>query len=118
MIGWIKPEGIWNMQSDVERSFFDWACFSAQPAAEKAVKAACQRMHVEAWGHAVMDLLEELPEPIVVPAELKDAALELDKAVHAQSLSRCASLRRAALSLHAWRGRKVDRVCAQDRPVL
>jgi len=68
-----------HAQSDLERGFFDWACFSAQQAAEKAVKAVCQRMHIEAWGHSVMDLLDELPEQIAVPAELKDAALELDK---------------------------------------
>jgi HEPN domain-containing protein len=69
-----------HARSDLEREFFDWACFSAQQAAEKAVKAVCQKMHIEAWGHSVIDLLDALPESIAIPVELKEAALELDKA--------------------------------------
>lgn len=69
-----------HARSDLERKFFDWACFSAQQAAEKAVKAVFQMMHTEGWGHSVMDLLEELSARYPVPENLKDAALELDKA--------------------------------------
>ena len=68
-----------HARSDVERGFFDWACFSAQQAAEKAVKAVFQRRGAEAWGHSVADLLEELAPWRSVPEELSDAALELDK---------------------------------------
>src|SRR5438876_155655 len=32
---------------------FDWACFAAQQASEKAVKAVFQSRGAEAWGHAV-----------------------------------------------------------------
>ena len=66
--------------SDVERGFYDWACFSAQQAAEKALKAVFQRMGAEAWGHSVADLLDELAKSFHVPEELRDKALELDKA--------------------------------------
>ncbi|MCS7222727.1 MAG: HEPN domain-containing protein [Anaerolineae bacterium] len=69
-----------HAKSDAERGFYDWACFSAQQAAEKAVKAVFQKMGAEAWGHSVADLLEELAKSSPVPEELKDIALELDKA--------------------------------------
>jgi HEPN domain-containing protein len=69
-----------HAKSDVEREFYDWACFSSQQAAEKAVKAVFQKMGAEAWGHSVADLLEELLSRCAVPEALIDVALELDKA--------------------------------------
>lgn len=62
------------------RGSHEWACFSAQQSAEKAVKAVFQRMGAEAWGHSVADLLDELARSRQVPSDLRDAALELDKA--------------------------------------
>jgi HEPN domain-containing protein len=56
----------------------EWACFAAQQAAEKAVKALHLRHGQEAWGHVVRRLLEELPASISVPAGLLDAARGLD----------------------------------------
>lgn len=64
----------------VQGGFYDWACFSAQQAAEKAVKAVFQRLGAEAWGHAVAKLLEELAKVRAVPEPLIDLARELDKA--------------------------------------
>jgi HEPN domain-containing protein len=58
----------------------DWACFSAQQGAEKAVKALFQKMGAAVWGHSVADLLAELAPRHAVPEALLDAALELDKA--------------------------------------
>lgn len=69
-----------HAKSDLEREFYDWACFSAHQAAEKAVKAVFQKMGAEAWGHSVADLLEELLSRCAVPEALIDVALELDKA--------------------------------------
>ena len=69
-----------HAKSDRERGFFDWSCFSAQQAAEKAVKAVFQKMGAEAWGHSVADLLAELTKSHPVPGDLMDAAMELDKA--------------------------------------
>jgi HEPN domain-containing protein len=69
-----------HARHDLEGGFYDWACFSAQQAAEKAVKAVFQKLGAEAWGHSVADLLEELNRSQTVPDELKDMALELDKA--------------------------------------
>lgn len=65
-----------HARADVERGFFEWACFSAQQAAEKGVKAVLMGRGAETWGHSVAALLRAIggcPEPLV------DAALELDK---------------------------------------
>ncbi|MBI4493722.1 MAG: HEPN domain-containing protein [Chloroflexi bacterium] len=43
------------MNSPAVSGFHDWACFSAQQAAEKTVKAVLQRLGAEAWGHAVFE---------------------------------------------------------------
>ena len=69
-----------HAHSDREHGFHNWACFSAQQAAEKAVKAVFQKMGAEAWGRSVADLLKELSKTHQVPDDLTDAALELDKA--------------------------------------
>jgi len=59
-----------HAKADLERGFYDWACFSSQQAAEKALKAVFQRMGAEAWGHSVADLLEELAKVHQVPVDL------------------------------------------------
>ncbi len=69
-----------HARNDVESGFYDWACFSAQQAAEKAAKAVLHRIGGEAWGHSVADLLEEVGKTHAVSEGLLDAALELDKA--------------------------------------
>ena len=69
-----------HARNDVDGGFYNWACFSAQQAAEKAIKAVFQRMGAEAWGHSAADLLKELLKKHDIPEELLDGALELDKA--------------------------------------
>ncbi len=54
----------------------EWACFAAQQAAEKAVKALHLSLAQEAWGHVVARLLKELP--MTVPQELIEKAKVLD----------------------------------------
>ncbi len=56
----------------------EWACFAAQQAAEKAVKAIHLALGQEAWGHVIARLLQELPEPMAVPADLLEKARVLD----------------------------------------
>ncbi len=58
---------------------YEWACFAAQQAAEKALKAAYQHQRAEAWGHSVLGLLENLPGPVLADGALKDAGRGLDK---------------------------------------
>jgi HEPN domain-containing protein len=69
-----------HARSDLDGGYYEWACFSAQQAAEKAAKAVFQAMGAEAWGHAVADLLSELGRRHTVPEALIDGGLELDKA--------------------------------------
>ncbi len=69
-----------HARNDLEGAFYEWACFSSQQAAEKAVKAVFQALGQEAWGHSVADLLRELNKSKSVPDNLIDVALELDKA--------------------------------------
>ncbi|MEM2962535.1 MAG: HEPN domain-containing protein [Candidatus Bathyarchaeia archaeon] len=69
-----------HARNDLRSGFYEWACFSAQQSAEKAVKAVFQRLGAEAWGHSVYDLLSNLGERVEVGEELLECALELDKA--------------------------------------
>jgi len=56
----------------------EWACFAAQQAAEKAVKALHLWLGQEAWGHVVARLLEELPPENSPPRKLVEEARVLD----------------------------------------
>ncbi len=64
---------------DLAAGYYEWACFSAQQAAEKAVKAVLKHYGLEGWGHSIADLLITLSTRTVVPDELQDMAHELDK---------------------------------------
>ena len=56
----------------------EWACFAAQQAAEKAVKALHLHLGQQAWGHVIAKLLQELPEATPVPEELTEKGRVLD----------------------------------------
>jgi len=62
-----------------EAGDYEWAAFAAQQAAEKAVKAVFQKLHLDAWGHTLSLLLPSLPAQAACPAPLIDAAKRLDK---------------------------------------
>lgn len=66
-------EGLLNQGS------FEWSCFVAQQAAEKAVKAIVQKLNAVAWGHSVSDLLSILAKRVEVDKGLLDCARALDK---------------------------------------
>lgn len=68
-----------HARHDLVEGYHEWACFSAQQAAEKAVKAVYQRLGGEAWGHSVKLLLEELPSVTAVTPELVDCGRILDR---------------------------------------
>ena len=46
---------------DIDWGYHEWACFTAQQAAEKALKGLFQHLHGEAWGHGTKALLDKLP---------------------------------------------------------
>lgn len=56
----------------------EWACFAAQQAAEKSVKALHLHLGQEAWGHVIAKLLQELPTTVSVPAMLVEKGRSLD----------------------------------------
>jgi HEPN domain-containing protein len=58
---------------------FEWSCFVAQQAAEKAVKAVFQKLNAAAWGHSIFDLMRILSKKVVVNEELLNCARSLDK---------------------------------------
>ncbi|HHW15591.1 MAG TPA: HEPN domain-containing protein [Firmicutes bacterium] len=68
-----------HARHSLEQGEYNWACFAAQQAAEKAVKAVHFRVGQVAWGHSVRALLEELPEDVQPAADLIDKAKILDK---------------------------------------
>lgn len=65
-----------HAESARESGRSEWACFAAQQAAEKAVKALHESEGTEAWGHSVAKLLGGFE---TVPEDVLDAANELDK---------------------------------------
>lgn len=59
---------------------YEWACFAAQQAAEKAAKAVHQTFGQDAWGHSVTELLQALqPDMTDIDEALVDRARSLDK---------------------------------------
>jgi HEPN domain-containing protein len=68
-----------HARNAMEDEDFEWSCFAAQQAAEKAIKALYQHLHQEAWGHVVHQLLEMLPKDIAASDELVDRGKRLDR---------------------------------------
>ncbi|MGQ9627632.1 MAG: HEPN domain-containing protein [Anaerolineae bacterium] len=61
---------------DMEGGFYEDACFSAQQAAELAIKAVLEWEGRFEAGHSISALLSKLGE---IPSELKEAARTLDR---------------------------------------
>ena len=62
-----------------EGGFFDGVCFYSQQAAEMAVKAIFQSRRIEAWGHMITKLLNDLPDDLEVPEDVSLTAARLDR---------------------------------------
>ncbi len=77
---WLKQAERDLKQAKASQSLesFEWACFAAHQAAEKAVKALHLSQGQEALEHVIARLLSELPDTIEVPALLKQKARVLD----------------------------------------
>ena len=63
---------------DVQTESWEWACFTSQQAAEKAVKALLMNRGVAVWGRAITPMLGQLEgvqvsESVVINAQLLDA---------------------------------------------
>jgi HEPN domain-containing protein len=68
-----------HAQHALESGDYEWSCFAAQQAAEKAVKAVFQKEGMEAWGHTVTVLLGSLPSSMKPSEDLLNRARSLDK---------------------------------------
>jgi len=68
-----------HARKSIDMGDYEWACFAAQQAAEKAVKALYQHLGVDVWSHSVARMLENLPEGLKPPRDLVDKARELDR---------------------------------------
>jgi len=68
-----------HAQHALEDADYDWACFAAHQAAEKAVKALFLLRGGEGWGHSITRLLRDLRQKQTVANELIQAAQRLDK---------------------------------------
>jgi len=66
-------------QGLLDQRSFEWSCFVAQQAAEKAVKAVVQKLNAVAWGHSLSELLSILAKRVEVDKGLLDCARALDK---------------------------------------
>ena len=74
-----QAERDWEQAQDSQQAErHEWACFAAQQAAEKAVKALHLHLGREAWGHMVAMLLQELPESVTAPPQLVEKGRVLD----------------------------------------
>ncbi len=65
-------------RSSLEAGFYEWAAFAAHQAAEKAIKAVFQKLHLEAWGHSLSALVQSLPAQARPEASLIDRTKNLD----------------------------------------
>ena len=69
-----------NAENATRGGFHEWACFSAQQAAEKAVKALFQARGADVLGHSVYSMVRKMPSDLTISERVCDMARELDKA--------------------------------------
>ena len=66
--------------SDLERGYYNWACFKAQQAAKLAVKALLHGLGLPAYGHSISRLLTNIKSKgLSVPDGIIRFAKTLDK---------------------------------------
>jgi len=68
-----------HARSSIASQDYEWACFAAQQAAEKALKALYQYLGGEFYGHSLLKMLVELPEAVRPAEELFETGADLDK---------------------------------------
>ena len=77
---WLKQaeRDLEHAKMDLKEGYYEWACFSARQAAEKALKALYQSLGKIAWGHSILGLLDGLKDEFNVE-NLINCAKVLDK---------------------------------------
>ena len=80
---WLKQAGsdLQAARDSSRTSHYEWACFQAQQAAEKAMKSLWYHMSYEPWGHSLVKLVEDIPDSL-----LRDELTDIEE--HAKSLDK------------------------------
>lgn len=60
---------------DIQYEYWEWACFTSQQAAEKALKALLMSRGQDAWGHAITPMLRGIEGLTASGAMIKQAQL-------------------------------------------
>lgn len=69
-----------HARNSLESGDFEWSCFAAHQAAEKALRAVFLKLGMDAWGHTITVLIGNLPKSVEPPSEtLVNYARMLDK---------------------------------------
>lgn len=65
----------------LENKFYEWSCFQAQQAAEKALKSLWYFFNYDPWGHSIYKLILDFPDELIKKEliNLSDNAKLLDK---------------------------------------
>jgi len=100
-------------EASLRDGLYEWSCFAAQQAAEKAVKALIQSRGGEAWGHSVASLIDTLPED--AKSRLREQAVELD---HAYILSRHPNAHPAGFPGKAYTRKVAERLIEYAKQIL
>ena len=58
-----------HARNSLEHGDFEWSCFAAHQAAEKALKAVFLKSGMDAWGHTITVLIGNLPKTAYLPSE-------------------------------------------------
>ena|SRR3990172_2799574 len=69
-----------HARNSLDDGDYEWSCFAAHQAAEKALKAVFLKEGMDAWGHTLTTLIGNLPStPEPLPETLLNHARVLDK---------------------------------------
>lgn len=68
-----------HAENDLKSEYYEWACFSAHQASEKAVKAVFYKLNAEAWGYSPTKLLNVLAQHFALEEAVVKAAKNIDK---------------------------------------
>lgn len=76
---WAQAErDLAKAKQDREGGYYEWACFTAQQAGGKALKALGYKMGISLWGHSLSQMLSALASELPIPQEIKEKGKLLD----------------------------------------
>lgn len=78
---WIRQadKDLKHAKNALEDADYEWSCFAAQQAAEKALKGLYQSLGGESFGHSILKMLKDLPREVKPDKGLFKKAADLDK---------------------------------------